>query len=160
MNYPAKLRGLVPKTMAYPPPYPYGAPVYYSPSAPVPGYPSAPPPLYAPSAPVPGGWGAPPPPMHVAYRPPPSAYYRMAVGWQDAYDRRKPFMVPYGMPPDVAHRMYRASEAFRASDRDFSGNLDPAEFKIVRQILFITILYSKIRILSGYAALRHVVRSL
>lgn len=42
-------------------------------------------------------------------------------------------MVPYGVPPDVAHRMYRASEAFRASDRDFSGNLDPHEFKIVRE---------------------------
>jgi len=37
--------------------------------------------------------------------------------------------VPYGLPPDVTARMYRASEAFRFSDRDYSGNLDLYEFR-------------------------------
>ncbi len=53
----------------------------------------------------------------------------MNLNWADAYDRHRPFIPPYGCPPDVAHRMYRASEAFRYCDRDYSGNLDFYEFK-------------------------------
>ncbi len=118
--------------MAYPPPYPggyggYGAP----PPMPYGGGYGAPPPMPY-GAPMPGGYGPPPPSPYMGYRPPPSMYTRVALGWQDAYDRRKPFYVPYGVPPDVGQRMYRASEAFRVSDRDFSGNLDPHEFRMVR----------------------------
>ncbi len=62
------------------------------------------------------------------YRPPPEAYHRASLNWTDAYDRHRPFVAPYGAPPDVVHRMYRASEAFRFCDRD-SGNLNFNEFK-------------------------------
>jgi hypothetical protein len=44
-------------------------------------------------------------------------------------DRRRPFMPPYGTPPDVAYRMQRASDAFRSADNDYSGNLDLNEFQ-------------------------------
>lgn len=93
------------------------------------GYAPPPPGGYAPHPygapyPPPGGYA----PAPGAYHPPPSTYQRMAINWADAYDRRRPFVVPYGVPPDVAYRMQRASDAFRAADRDFSGNLDLREF--------------------------------
>lgn len=67
--------------------------------------------------------------MPGGYRPPPDMYSRHMLNWADAYDRHRPFVPPYGVPPDVAMRMYRASEAFRYCDRDYSGNLDFYEFK-------------------------------
>ena len=55
--------------------------------------PAVPPPMYGASP-----YGA----MPVGYVPPPPNYVRQQIAWSEAYDRRMPFMVPPGLPPQVA----------------------------------------------------------
>lgn len=40
--------------------------------------------------------------MPMGYRPPPPNYVRAQIAWAEAYDRRMPFIIPPGLPPQVA----------------------------------------------------------
>ena len=50
--------------------------------------------------------------MPIGYRPPPPSYMRAQIAWGEAYDRRMPFMIPAGLPPDVARTTDHGSTLF------------------------------------------------
>eukprot|EP01113_Clastostelium_recurvatum_P017738 TRINITY_DN2094_c0_g1_i1.p1 TRINITY_DN2094_c0_g1~~TRINITY_DN2094_c0_g1_i1.p1 ORF type:complete len:190 (+),score=43.38 TRINITY_DN2094_c0_g1_i1:111-680(+) len=123
-------------------PAPYGAPSSYgAPSpyggggAPYGGAPSYHQPSYQPSyqAPygAPGGHMA-PPIATVSIAPAvmlTTPYVRPTFHYGNAYNRMQPFFIPAMVPPHIAHKMMRASQIFRANDRDCNGVMDKKEFK-------------------------------
>jgi len=65
----------------------------------------------------------------------PQQYNRVQYQWNGMYDRRVPFMVPYGVDQYTADRMIYASEVFRMFDRDFNGVLTFDEFVMIMNYL-------------------------
>jgi len=58
----------------------------------------------------------------------PQSYARVNYQWQGAYNRRSPFMAPYGVDPHTAEQMMYASQLFREADADYNGVITLDEF--------------------------------
>jgi len=62
------------------------------------------------------------------YCTPPQTYARVNYQWQGTYNRRQPFVAPYGIDPYIADEMIYASEIFRDADQDYNGVMTMNEF--------------------------------
>eukprot|EP01112_Ceratiomyxa_fruticulosa_P011699 TRINITY_DN319_c0_g3_i11.p1 TRINITY_DN319_c0_g3~~TRINITY_DN319_c0_g3_i11.p1 ORF type:complete len:164 (-),score=25.76 TRINITY_DN319_c0_g3_i11:232-723(-) len=60
---------------------------------------------------------------------PGGAYVRPNITWNTPIDPRQPIIMPYGLDPSLHAKVYRASQAFRHFDKDWSGFLSHHEFK-------------------------------
>jgi len=58
----------------------------------------------------------------------PQQYNRVQFQWQGGYDRRAPFMAPYGCDPMSAELMIYSSQIFREADVDYNGVMTMNEF--------------------------------
>jgi len=60
----------------------------------------------------------------------PTVWSRTSFNYNNMpYDRRMPFMAPFGVSPAIAQLFMYASQIFRQFDMNFSGSLDPMEFR-------------------------------
>ncbi|GAM24289.1 hypothetical protein SAMD00019534_074640 [Acytostelium subglobosum LB1] len=104
----------------YPGGYPPGGPPGYMPQQPYAGMP--PPPGVAICPPAPPGYGQAAPWTQYGYT-------RPTYSYPDPYMRTNQFILPVGIPPQLAERMMQASAAFRMFDTNWSGRLSKKEFK-------------------------------
>jgi len=65
----------------------------------------------------------------------PQQYARVQYQWQGGYDRRMPFMLPFGVDQYSGELMMYASTIFREADADYNGVMTYNEFVMVMAYL-------------------------